>query len=112
MHHDGRHEARLAGVNHPMKHKTIRVCVTAKDIAAGVRRTVSQCPIAHAVRRRIKDEDRLWVSSDLVSIGSGCIRHLPDAAIEFIDRFDAGRKVTPFVFALEVPAALLREAAR
>ena len=85
--------------------------VTAADIAAGERGMCRTCPVVLAVERatgmnaiiltswycHIKAPDEGgWKNATKV--------RLPDNALEFIERFDAGCEVAPFAFQLDFPS--------
>lgn len=80
----------------------MRVNVTARDIREGKAGQCCLCPIARAVKRH-----KGW---DLAMVGLGLVWRcnrpetaiLPIAALQFLRRFDRGRKVRPFKFDLEV----------
>jgi hypothetical protein len=78
----------------------VTVDVTEEDIAAGVPRRTSCCPIALALGREDVEvrHTRAW-------IGDG-EAVLPGEAWEFILRFDMGRPVLPFRFRLETGGGL------
>ena len=86
---------------------TIEIEVTARDIADAVGR---DCPIVQAVRK-------LYPIADISIAGSLYIETddwesnrfgLPEAALDFMDRFDAGKEVEPFRFTArkEVPVQI------
>ncbi len=96
----------------PTKPKPVRlhIAVTQADINAGCRSTSSYCPIAYAMVRyfdRPIGHDgigHLWPAVGLtgMTLPSGEVVHTPREARDFINRFDAGAKVEPFVLELEL----------
>jgi len=59
------------------------------------------CPIAEALkRRRTKFES---VSSTKIKMKSGHHISLTQNAINFIDNFDSGYRITPFRFTIDIP---------
>jgi hypothetical protein len=82
----------------------IRVEVTAADIAAGVRRFCSYCPVSLAVRRatgwlvQVDDDEVHLRVGDLTSRVK-----LPPEAVRFVWRFDEGKPVKPFAFEIPDP---------
>jgi hypothetical protein len=87
--------------------KTFRV--TARDIAAGVKRSAYQCPVALALRRSIpsagdvivcsriaiyRTEEDSWPFAQVAT---------PDEVRCFTRDFDGGRRVKPFSFKLDLP---------
>jgi hypothetical protein len=93
--------------------KTVRVEVTAEDIASGVRKDCSCCPVAIALGRALALDGRH------VAVGweGATIQASPDAeehTVKFEDavgqwmrRFDQGCQVEPFAFDLNVPTEAL-----
>lgn len=80
----------------------VTIEVKRRDILLGKRRSSSSCPIAKAIRRRLKKPIRVgsrlaWLGTNNTTIG------LPMKARDFISRFDGGLKVKPFSFELMVP---------
>ena len=85
--------------------KTIRIEVTAEDIAKGRRQSACACPIALAMERVGACP---VVGTDAANISFGYRRfdhvELPPEATEFITKFDDGdTSVRPFSFDLELP---------
>jgi hypothetical protein len=79
----------------------MRIDVTAADIAAGERCRIRGCPVALAVRRA---DGRRWeVYGDGLVFGLTAAE-LPEAAREFVARFDGGELVAPFGFDCDLPA--------
>lgn len=76
--------------------------VEQEDIDKGVKRDVEACAIARALRRKTHKK---------VSVGTFLARvyqnrkvtryHLPDEAVSFISRFDAGQPVQPITFEMK-----------
>ncbi len=85
---------------------TLKVSVTAEDIAAGERRCCGACPIALAVARVTGAS---FVHTGPVAVqwslphGADLIQgELPTVAFEFMMDFDRGMSVAPFDFDLEL----------
>lgn len=80
----------------------ITVEVTALDIKRGTRNTLSQCPIARAIRRlKFKDVSIGGTARFTKGSGKNALRlvfDIPKAASTFIGRFDLGKPVKPFTF--------------
>ncbi len=76
----------------------LHVCVSAEDIANGVKGDATNCAIALALKK-ISDED---VEVEVPGVLLGSIRYtLPKEAEEFVDRFDNGMGVEPIEFDME-----------
>lgn len=82
----------------------VRIEVTAEDIANGERKNACRCPVALAATRA----GMRLVHVDLDSIGEkfvggvwGRSSYLPVEACEFVDRFDRGLAVEPFIFEIK-----------
>lgn len=84
-----------------MKYK---ICVTNKDIDRGAPKSVWQCPIAIALKRKFAKftpsvsevEFSLWFKGDQEFYS------LPRKAEKFIQDFDNGKKVKPFSFCVNL----------
>lgn len=87
-----------------MKFKTIKVEVTAEDIANGVRGSCRNCPVALAIDRALKLDEyesanvgkRDWIIDN--GERGQRDRILPRAARYFIREFDSGGWAKPFTF--------------
>lgn len=85
---------------------TIRIEVTAEDIANGVKQAACSCPIALAIRRARPDASYVEVDGD-VFVELGGVHHyarLPGPAMDFVANFDAAdmdRSMSPAPFAFE-----------
>jgi hypothetical protein len=89
----------------------IIVSVNEKHIANGKAENAGSCPIALAIKELLpKKKSNLRVRACVVGF-SRVIRKaiLPVEAKEFIKAFDAGKKVKPFIFLLEIPKTHLRK---
>jgi hypothetical protein len=99
-----------------VKPKRITVNVTAHDIANGRKKDCYKCPVALALMRALEAVNDIKVKT--VSVGNGAAQitlvysdhmstyswpQLPDAAADFVWRFDNFRVVEPFSFELEIP---------
>jgi len=71
--------------------------VTKNDIEKGIRSNSSECPIARAIKRRVKE--KIGVTSDSAYIGYNRIE-LSETARLFIENYDCGKEVEPFKFIL------------
>jgi hypothetical protein len=85
----------------------IRVRVSQRDINTGQPMEDTQCPIAKAFRRA-SGKRNVEVTFSRIFIGGMWSQHsysykLPSSAINFIRRFDDGKKVKPFEFTVERP---------
>jgi|ERR1043166_6451267 hypothetical protein len=80
----------------------IKIQVTERDIAVGHRHDSCLCPIARALRRRLKGRPLVSVGAEVCSVGdSGPRVLLPKEAQEFIKRFDERLPVNAFEFDLD-----------
>lgn len=74
------------------------IVVTDKNIKQGKKGSNYSCPIAHACRDAgLKRVDVAWN----IFHGRGPVKKklsMPQKALDFIDRFDSGKKVKPFSF--------------
>lgn len=89
----------------------ITINVTAKDILHGKWADCTSCPVALAIRRRLKDHYYFKVNSMGLDIGPLYIR-FEDKVCSFIYNFDFGGsfddKVKPFKFELNIPSRFLK----
>ncbi len=84
-----------------MRHK---IFVTKKHIKKGKRRKMLSCPIALALKQKFKDQEP-EVSSEEVALWSNGDQQfytLPQKAQKFVEDFDEGKKVKPFIFCLNI----------
>jgi hypothetical protein len=82
----------------------VRIRVTQEDIDRGARTAPTACPIALAVRRALPELDQPRVCSRRI-YPDGAINAdvlLPQAAQDFIDRYDNALAVEPFEFELDL----------
>jgi len=95
--------------------RRVRVDVTAEDIAQGRPTSSESCAIALATRRAINTDRAAYfgVGSSAVvvvaKVGGHSERYvilLPDKATRFVLRFDAGERIEPFSFEIEIPSEL------
>ena len=81
--------------------KKLRIRVTKKNIKYGKPNTTDFCPIALAVKSKIKTSN-VSVDGETIELTSsrfnGAIYDLPVRAQKFVDRFDTGDSVKPFSF--------------
>lgn len=83
--------------------KNLRIEVTKGDITMGMGGGVARCPIALAVRRTTNAS---WVAVDgahaslITSDGATSRYSMTERAGHFVQAFDAGRPVNPFVTVL------------
>ena len=76
------------------------VSVTQKDIDSGVRHSPNTCPVARAIKRRIKDKP-VHVYPDVICIDSTCYPTPPKVRY-FISTYDVrGGPVKPMRFSFE-----------
>jgi len=98
---------------------TVLIQITAEDIAAGVPGDCGKCPIALAVRRAFKytdPEDSIAVGTEELEFDPyhmavfGLTVTLPDAAVDFIRKFDYPEEYLPgpFEFTLTVPKEYMK----
>jgi hypothetical protein len=95
------------------------VSVTHADIADGQLGDCELCPVALAVRRLLRPGVVVSVMANLLIMDEevegrrprDAYISLPNEAFDLIMDFDAGRRVAPLSFALDIPARYLREAA-
>jgi len=79
-----------------MAKKTINV--TERDIKLGKKNHILACPIARALRRKSTNGHvASWATTAHLD---GKVFLLPPVAIQFVRKFDAGKKVKPFKFTL------------
>lgn len=75
-----------------------RIHVTQRDIDEGEPENPNACPIARAITRKFKAENA-YVTASAATI-DGSYYPLPVEASDFVNDFDAGYDVEPFVFVL------------
>jgi hypothetical protein len=93
---------------------TVTIDVTAKDIEKGYQGSCTACPVALAVMRHLKpglfpsvgSAVRIHMFGDYVGHCRG-FALTPLVAISFMGDFDAGIKVSPFSFTLDLPEEVL-----
>ena len=78
---------------------TIKITVTADDIAKGSRFQCDRCPVALAIAR-IMGGKKVYISTDCARIGTKRYS-LPSVAADWIGRFDSAYPVQPFAFHLK-----------
>lgn len=94
----------------------LTVTITAQDIARGVQSDAERCPLARALKRRLKTTYRpdVGISEvDLYRTSTGRLAHkrpLPAVAMNWVTAFDDGEPVEPLTFRLTVPAQVVRDA--
>lgn len=89
---------------------TLRIPVLQADIDGGCRSTSDNCPIAQAMQRYFERPmgvdgiGHLWPAVGLtgITLPSGEVVHTPREARDFINRFDAGAQVDPFILELTI----------
>lgn len=82
-----------------MVKKTVRIEVTARDLAEGSPCHAYRCAVALAVRRALPDVGMVGVGTEQVLL-DGRVVSLPFDAGEAIAAFDRGERVEPFAFDL------------
>lgn len=83
----------------------IKIHVTERHIAEGVRENCKRCPIALAVRPHVKYEywEQLEIFPSGVFLDSCGMIYFPVQATLFVRNFDNKRPVKAFTFTLDVP---------
>jgi len=81
----------------------MKIKVTQKDIDKGLKSNCYECPIAHAFKRKVKNQIRYGfaVNSEFIEYLTKDMRYsypLPKEAKLFIQRFDRDHPVKPFTF--------------
>lgn len=86
----------------------MKIRVTKRHIKAGHKGSETSCPIALAVREAIKKtclpkflRSKSVVVGPDISIGNGMSMQHTAEISAFIDAFDAGKEVKPFIFDLK-----------
>jgi len=80
----------------------MKIQVTEEHIEAGVREDCYLCPIALAIKEQVEIKSVSVASVANINYMSGTrkVYKLSRAAINFIERFDGGKKVKPFNFVM------------
>lgn len=78
---------------------SIRIHVTQRDIDEGVPGDINFCPVARAIKRKLK-KDNVIVSTYGIRI-DGLLKATPLDARTLIQAFDFGKPVQPLVFVLD-----------
>lgn len=88
----------------------MRVTVTKKDIAMGRKLCATRCPIALAVRRKLKRVVQVRLGEEIVITRAvskerpgKLVGYLTKGAVDFAEAFDNGLPVQPFTFELTKP---------
>ena len=82
----------------------MKIEVTPDDIAHGLMRSTSRCPIALAVQRTTGESALVYTTSVVLSPNGANRRRIwTKEIIDFIAAFDFGREVKPFSFELDIP---------
>lgn len=80
---------------------SLEINVTKNDILRGQRTHTMACPIARAVRRKLKTEVRVKYDEVVAEYVDWNVTYgLPPEASRFVDEFDSGEPVLPFRFKL------------
>jgi len=84
----------------------MKITVTQKDIDKGLKSSCYECPIAHAFKRKVKNQIRYGFAVNSASIEylTEDMWHryaLPKEAKQFIQRFDCDQPVKPFTFEVQ-----------
>lgn len=87
---------------------TINFNITQHDIDTAIECDPYGCPVARAIKRKIKAGDMISVGVKIVTIQAGIEnKHidLPDEVAQFIRKFDCGgrQSAKPFSFKLSLP---------
>ena len=75
--------------------------VTQEHIDSGVRGDCSKCPIALAISEQVNNRVGVSKGGIIIPYLYETFLETPPLAREFIEKFDAGKEVEPFVFNLE-----------
>jgi hypothetical protein len=81
----------------------MRIYVTKKDIELGVPRSIEECPISLAIKRRFKGSVAVSTYSHVAYVHNNMKYRrftLPNKATIFVNAFDGGKSVKPFRFTL------------
>lgn len=94
------------------KTKKIRIHVTKEDILNGVRANYNKCPVALAIKRRIKPDLYVEVRASGIDIGDVHIVNSINT-YGFISRFDNCPReyrdsITPIRFMIEIPSGFVK----
>lgn len=79
----------------------MQIHVTAYDIMDGIRGDGRSCPIARAIVRELEEEVLILIGESSMYIRRVKYK-LPDVCKDFIQRFDNGLSVNPFVFDFDI----------
>ena len=82
--------------------RTVRVTVTAADIARGRPYTPDACPVALAIERALGTWATVLVNRVYTTVGRHTVVN-PGSVREFVERFDERFPVAPFEFELVLP---------
>jgi hypothetical protein len=86
----------------------MKIEVTQQNINDGRKHNCTSCPIALAIYQATGEEAA--VSCFRTYLGEDCAGiALPSSAALFIERFDAGKSVSPFSFDLPIPTPLVNK---
>lgn len=88
----------------------VRVEVTQNDIRKGRRGDCANCPIARAVKRVTRVQNALVEDDGTISFSKRdniVIIPASEKRERFISKFDAGEKVEPIVFLMNIPKSVL-----
>lgn len=93
----------------------VRVKLNYLDISCGIPMVCSECPIARALNRMLKDGFKALVGPTVIAIVKDSDREFhyplptPGTARHFIYTFDRYQEVDPIDFPLEIPEAMLKD---
>lgn len=79
----------------------MKITVTKKDIEKGMKDEMDRCPVAFAIKRRLKKRTGIDVGTRFVYY-SAKKTQLPKVARNFIFKFDHNEEVKPFSFNLKL----------
>lgn len=92
----------------------VQVVITHELAAQGERYVCGRCPVALAINEHLKPGARAFVGTDTFgfwTLDDGLDLELPDAAKDFIHRYDNMQAITfPVVFPLQIPRKFLKDA--
>lgn len=92
----------------------MRINVTRQDILTGKPGEILDCPVQHALRRRVKPEYGVAVGGFSMFIddhSTGGIHYrgsLPGKVTDWINRFDSGELMHPITFDIEIPKEFVK----
>lgn len=83
----------------------IKIEVTQEDINYGIKGICDSCPVARAIKRKVKDHG-VSVGSNYIRVWGKEIQTLKKVS-EFIRKFDTAKTVKPFSFCINLKEGTL-----